>query len=170
MTELTALAEAVTEFASRAAVKLRKQGSLAALVMVFIHTSPFRKDRSAAAQRQCQCVDQLRIRLRFLKRPWQVCGSSTNRPSTTPRPVSCCWICNRIKSSRGTRLGMMVLANTVHLMSSWMAGTSDLDVAQWKVASAGLQGDRSVWSMKQDNVHLSLHHLPGRHTNSKSLS
>jgi DNA polymerase V len=42
--ELADLSEAVTEFASRAAVKLRKQGSLAAQVMVFIRTSPFRKD------------------------------------------------------------------------------------------------------------------------------
>ena len=43
--ELTDLSEAVTEFASRAAVKLRKQGSLAGQVMVFIRTSPFRKDQ-----------------------------------------------------------------------------------------------------------------------------
>jgi DNA polymerase V len=42
--ELADLSEAVTEFASRAAVKLRKQGSLAGQVMVFIRTSPFRKD------------------------------------------------------------------------------------------------------------------------------
>ena len=38
------LAEAVTEFASRAAEKLRKQSSHAAEVLVFIRTSPFRKD------------------------------------------------------------------------------------------------------------------------------
>ncbi len=37
------LAEAVTEFASRAAVKLRKQGSLANQVLCFIRTSPFRQ-------------------------------------------------------------------------------------------------------------------------------
>ena len=38
------LNEAVTEFASRASEKLRKQNSLAAEIMVFIRTSPFRKD------------------------------------------------------------------------------------------------------------------------------
>jgi DNA polymerase V len=43
--ELADLSEAVTEFASRAAVKLRKQGSLAGQVMLFIRTSPFRKDQ-----------------------------------------------------------------------------------------------------------------------------
>lgn len=44
VTELHHLAEAVTEFASRAAVKVRKQGSLAGQVLVFIRTSPFRQD------------------------------------------------------------------------------------------------------------------------------
>lgn len=45
VTELSDLSEAVTEFASRAAVKLRKQSGKAGQVMVFIRTSPFRKDR-----------------------------------------------------------------------------------------------------------------------------
>jgi len=44
VTALVDLNEAVTEFASRAAQKLRKQGSLAGQVLVFIRTSPFRKD------------------------------------------------------------------------------------------------------------------------------
>jgi DNA polymerase V len=43
ITELHQLTEAVTEFASRAAQKARKQGSAACQVLVFIHTSPFRK-------------------------------------------------------------------------------------------------------------------------------
>lgn len=42
ITELPQLIEAVSEFASRAAEKARKQGSLASQVMVFAHTSPFR--------------------------------------------------------------------------------------------------------------------------------
>lgn len=44
VTELSDLQEAVTEFASRAAVKLRKQGSQAGQILVFVRTSPFRKD------------------------------------------------------------------------------------------------------------------------------
>lgn len=44
ITELVDLNEAVTEFASRAAAKLRKQGSLVGQVLTFIRTSPFRKD------------------------------------------------------------------------------------------------------------------------------
>lgn len=42
VTELQPLIEAVSEFASRAAEKLRKQGSLAGELLVFCHTSPFR--------------------------------------------------------------------------------------------------------------------------------
>jgi DNA polymerase V len=44
VTELSDLIEAITEFASRAAQKLRKQNSAAGQVLVFIRTSPFRND------------------------------------------------------------------------------------------------------------------------------
>jgi DNA polymerase V len=44
VTELHHLAEAVTDFASRAAFKVRKQGSLAGQVLVFVRTSPFRQE------------------------------------------------------------------------------------------------------------------------------
>jgi DNA polymerase V len=43
VTRLEDLMEAVTSFASRAAEKLRKQDSHAGQVLVFLHTSPFRK-------------------------------------------------------------------------------------------------------------------------------
>lgn len=42
VTALAPLVEAVSEFASRAAEKLRRQNSLASEVLVFAHTSPFR--------------------------------------------------------------------------------------------------------------------------------
>lgn len=42
VTELLPLVEAVSELASRAAEKLRKQGNLARQLLVFCHTSPFR--------------------------------------------------------------------------------------------------------------------------------
>jgi DNA polymerase V len=42
VTELPALTEAVSEFASRAAHKLRRQSGLAGQLLVFAHTSPFR--------------------------------------------------------------------------------------------------------------------------------
>ena len=42
VSEFVPLAEAVTEYAGRAAEKLRKQGSLATMLQVFAHTSPHR--------------------------------------------------------------------------------------------------------------------------------
>jgi DNA polymerase V len=44
VTQLPDLVEAVSEFASRAAEKLRRGESLAGQVLVFVHTSPFRRD------------------------------------------------------------------------------------------------------------------------------
>ena len=43
VTEVQAIVEAVSEFASRAAEKLRQQGSVAGAVQVFFTTSPFRE-------------------------------------------------------------------------------------------------------------------------------
>jgi DNA polymerase V len=52
VTELNDLLEAITEFASRAAEKLRKQNSQAGQVMALIRTSPFRKqDKQHSAYR-----------------------------------------------------------------------------------------------------------------------
>lgn len=48
ITKLADLVEAVSEFASRAAEKLRKQGGKVGQVLTFVHTSPFRKQ-----DRQC---------------------------------------------------------------------------------------------------------------------
>jgi len=44
VTDLASLTEVVTAFSSRAAEKIRKQHSLASVVLVFVRTSPFRKD------------------------------------------------------------------------------------------------------------------------------
>jgi len=52
VTQLSDLLEASTEFACRAAAKLRKQDSHANQIMVFIRTSPFRKhDQQHSAYR-----------------------------------------------------------------------------------------------------------------------
>lgn len=55
VTELSDLIEAITEFTSRAAEKLRRQNSQAGQLMAFIRTSPFRKkDRQHSAYRTIQ--------------------------------------------------------------------------------------------------------------------
>jgi DNA polymerase V len=43
ISEITPLIEAMSEFTSRAAAKLRRQSSLAGQILVFAHTSPFRR-------------------------------------------------------------------------------------------------------------------------------
>ncbi|HEU6456571.1 MAG TPA: DUF4113 domain-containing protein, partial [Roseateles sp.] len=60
------LIQAVTEFATRAAEKLRKQDSHAAQVMVFVRTSPFRKkdaqySRSTVVPLRRPCADTVAI-------------------------------------------------------------------------------------------------------------
>lgn len=61
LTHLVDLGEAVTKFASRAAHKLRAQGSLAGQVLVFIRTSPFRPEaqfsRSISMPLSRPCAD-----------------------------------------------------------------------------------------------------------------
>jgi DNA polymerase V len=53
VTELVDLQQAVTEFACRAAEKLRRQKGHAAQVMVFIRTSPFRKQDAQYSRSAC---------------------------------------------------------------------------------------------------------------------
>ena len=53
VTELFDLQQAVTEFACRAAEKLRQQGSHAAQVLVFIRTSPFRQKEAQYSRSVC---------------------------------------------------------------------------------------------------------------------
>ena len=53
VTELVDLQQAVTEFACRAAEKLRKQKGHAAQVLVFIRTSPFRKQDAQYSRSAC---------------------------------------------------------------------------------------------------------------------
>jgi len=151
VTELSALAEAVTEFASRAAVKLRKQGSLAALVLVFIRTSPFRKDpqysRSITVPMRRPTSDTaaiLEAALAGLRAIYQL-------------------------GFNYAKAGVMLLELQSDLIQQgeldWDDDTgkdrgrlmSSLDTLNHrfgrgtvKMASAGLQGERRVWSMKQE--------------------
>ena len=151
VTELTALAEAVTEFASRAAVKLRKQGSLAALVMVFIRTSPFRKDpqcsRSTTVPMRRPTSDTAAILeaalagLRLIYQPafnYAKAGVMLlDLQSDQVQQGELDW-----NDGAGKHRG--------HLMSSLDGLNQRFGRGTVKLASAGLQGDRSVWSMKQE--------------------
>ncbi|BCO27290.1 protein UmuC [Rhodoferax lithotrophicus] len=145
------LSEAVTEFASRAAQKLRKQSSLAGQVLCFIRTSPFRREE--------QYSRSVTIPLR--------------RPSAdTAIIVEAALTGLAAIYRRGFKLakaGVMLLdlqPDTVqqqelaleddgsHDRSRLMSTLDDLNQRYGRgtilLASAGLAGDRRAWSMKQE--------------------
>ena len=151
VTELDSLKEAVTEFASRTAEKLRKQRSLTSQVLVFIRTSPFRPD--------AQYSRSLTVPLR--------------RPTADTALVVQAALMGLEAIYRSgfkyAKAGVMVLdlqSDTVHqqeldleddnaedktrLMSALDTINQRFGKGTMKIASAGLTGDRRVWSMKQE--------------------
>ena len=144
------LTEAVSEFSGRAAEKLRKQESRAAQVLVFIRTSPFRRDDK-------QYSKSITVPLR--------------RPTSDTALISASAI-------RGLKLifkpgfkyakaGVMLLdlqdasveqgeldldepvEDRSRLMETMDAINHRCGRGSLQVASAGLAGDKRIWSMKQ---------------------
>lgn len=155
VTELSDLTQAVTEFASRASEKVRKQHSLASEVMVFIRTSPFRKDpqysRSIAVP---------------LRRPTADTGAIVQATVLGLRAIYC-------QGFKYAKAGVMLLdlqpdsiiqgeldlggddslediADKARLMSALDAINKRYGRGTMKMASAGLDGDRRLWSMRQE--------------------
>lgn len=151
VTELMDLNEAVTEFASRGAEKLRKQGSQAGQVMVFIRTSPFRKDPQYSR--------------------------STTAPLRRPSADTALIVAAALAGLRGiyrpdfkyAKAGVMLLdlqSDTVQQgeldfqdddaqdRGRLMATLDGLNRRYGRgtvlMASAGLAGDKRAWSMKQE--------------------
>lgn len=153
MTELADLNEAVTEFASRAGVKLRKQGSLASQVLCFIRTSPFRLDP--------QCSRSTIVPLR-------------RASSDTAVIVAAALAGLRAIYRSGFKLakaGVMLLdlqpdtvqqgelaleeedaSDTGRLMSALDGLNQRYGRGTVLMASAGLTGDNRAWSMKQERM------------------
>jgi len=151
VTQLEDLIEAVTEFCQRAAEKLRRQGSFAGQVGVFVHTSAFRKqDRQYS-----------RAMVTPLRRPTSDTGHIVHAAVQGLRAIY--------------RPGFNYAKAGVHLMdlqdssveqhelalddgvpdrSSVMGAIDDLNVRFGKgtvgMASAGLSGSRRIWTMKQE--------------------
>lgn len=151
VTELHELAQAVTEFASRAAQKMRKQGSLAAQVLVFIRTSPFRPDAQYS-----------RSTTMLLRRPSAdtavIVAAALSGLRAIYRP-----------GFKLAKAGVMLLelqADTVLQLELTLAEENGADRGRLMtvlddlndrfgrgtvlLASAGLAGNRRVWSMKQE--------------------
>lgn len=155
VTEISDLTQAVTEFASRAAEKARKQHSLAGDVMVFIRTSPFRKD----SQYSRSIVVPLR-------RPTADTGAIVQATTLGLQAIYC-------QGFKYAKAGVMLLdlqpdsvvqgeldlaeddshadiAEKVRLMSALDTINKRYGRGTMRMASAGLDGDRRVWSMRQE--------------------
>jgi DNA polymerase V len=155
VTELSDLTQAVTEFASRAAEKARKQHSLAGDVMVFIRTSPFRKDPQYS-----------RSIVVPLRRPTADTGAIVQATTLGLQAIYC-------QGFKYAKAGVMLLdlqpdsvvqgeldlddddshgdlADKVRLMSALDTINKRYGRGTMKMASAGLDGDRRVWSMRQE--------------------
>jgi len=153
--EVSGLTEAVTEFASRAAEKVRKQHSLAADVMVFIRTSPFRKD----AQYSRSIVVPLRrpsadtgaivqaavLGLQAIYRPgYKYAKAGVMLLDLQPNSVV------QGELDLGDSDCADELADKTRLMTALDTINQRFGKGTMKMASAGLDGDRRVWSMKQE--------------------
>jgi DNA polymerase V len=153
--ELSGLTEAITEFSSRAAEKVRKQRSMAGDVMVFIRTSPFRKD----AQYSRSIVVPLR-------RPTADTGAIVHAAIMGLQAIF-------QQGYKYAKAGVMLLdlqldsilqgelafeddetmediADKSTLMTALDTINQRFGKGTMKMASAGLNGDRRVWSMKQE--------------------
>jgi len=167
VTELNDLAEAITEFASRASEKLRKQNSLAGQVLCFIRTSPFRQDeqysRSITVPLRRPSADTAVIveaalaGLRAIYREgFQLAKAGVilldiQTNTVQQQELTFDFECKGLTD----RTNLMATLDKINLRHG--RGTVS-------IASAGLAGDRRVWSMKQER------RTPGYTTDWKGLA
>lgn len=153
--ELSGLTEAVTEFSSRAAEKVRKQHSLAGDVMVFVRTSPFRKDpqysRSIVVPLLRPSADTGAIvqaavaGLQAIYRPgFKYAKAGVMLLDLGPDSV----VQGELDFADGESL--QEVAEKTRLMTALDTINQRFGKGTMKMASAGLDGDRRVWSMKQE--------------------
>jgi DNA polymerase V len=151
VTQLHDLAEAVTEFASRAAQKLRKQHSLTGQVLCFVRTSPFRSDpqysRSITVPMRRPSADTALIvaaaltGLRAIYRPgFKMAKAGVMLLELQPDSMQQ----HELALDDDDVEGRGRLMETLDVLNlRYGRGTVSL-------ASAGLAGDRRAWSMKQE--------------------
>ena len=151
ITQLHELAEAVTEFASRAAQKLRKQRSLTGQVLCFIRTSPFRSDpqysRSIIVPLRRPSADTAQIvaaalaGLRAIYRPdYKLAKAGV--------------MLLELQSDSVQQQELALEEDDVVERCQLMATLDGLNLRYGRgtvsMASAGHAGDRRAWSMKQE--------------------
>ena len=150
ITELADLNEAITEFASRAAVKLRKQRSLVNQVMCFIRTSPFRDDPQFSASTTVPLrrpsadtsviVAATLFGLRAIYQPgFKLAKAGVMLLDLQPDTLQQGEL--NLEDDHGT--------DTLRLMSAFDTLNQRYGQGTIVMASAGLAGDRRAWAMKQ---------------------
>jgi DNA polymerase V len=152
ITELHHLIEAVTEFATRAAEKVRKQHSQTAQVLTYIRTSPFRKDdkqysRSVVTPLRRPTSDTTAIikgALQGLKYLYQ--------PGYNYAKAGIMLLDLQSDSQHQAELDLEEgdsEEDRSRLMIAMDSLNQRFGKGTLKTASAGLAGERRVWSMKQ---------------------
>ena len=151
VTELHELTEAITEFASRAAQKLRKQHSLAGQVLCFVRTSPFRSDpqysRSITVPLRRPSADTAHIvgaalaGLRAIYRPdYKMAKAGV--------------MLLELQSDSVQQQDLALEDDAVVDRGNLMATLDGLNLRYGRgtvsMASAGLAGERRAWVMKQE--------------------
>jgi DNA polymerase V len=151
ISQLRDLVEAVTEFASRAAEKLRRQNGRTAQVMTFVHTSPFRQQdkqysRSITVPMRRPTADtalivQAAVRgMQSIYRPgYNMAKAGVHLLDIHDGEVEQCELA--LGDDRTDRSELMTAID--HLNGRYGRGTIT-------VASAGHAGDRRAWVMKQE--------------------
>jgi DNA polymerase V len=148
---LAPLREAVSEYASRAAARLRQQGSHAGQVLVFVHTNPFRRSerqyaRSITVPLRRPCDDTAALAaaaLRGLAAIWQP-GYRIHKAGVILLDLQDAGVeqGELALEDDGARGGAALMATLDRLNDRFGRGTVQL-------ASAGLGGDARGWTMKQ---------------------
>ncbi|MBC7377729.1 MAG: DUF4113 domain-containing protein [Burkholderiaceae bacterium] len=151
VTELRDLEQAVTEFASRAVEKLRRQGSVACQVMTFIRTSPFRPEpqysRSIMVPLRRPSADTaviVRAALAGLRAIYQA-GFKLAKAGVMLMDLQDDAVQQGeldLEADEGTNRSQLMAALDT-LNQRYGRGTL-------LMASAGLGGTRRVWTMKQE--------------------
>jgi DNA polymerase V len=151
ITELNHVVEAITEFASRAAEKLRKQNSLAGQIMVFVRTSPFRPE----AQYSRSIVVPL---LRPTSDTGELVKSAVTGLRAIYRPgfklAKAGVMLMKLQDGAYEQLELDLendrSCDRSKLMSAMDAVNQRFGKGALHVASAGMAGDKRMWSMKQE--------------------
>ena len=151
VTSLADLSEAVTEFASRAAHKLRGQGNLTGQVLVFVRTSPFRPEpqysnsiimplRRPSADTSVIVAAALRSLHAIYRSGYQLDKAGVMLLDLQPNTL----LQTELDLQRDEAIDRRRLMTAMDALNQrYGRGTVQM-------ASAGLPGDRRAWTMKQE--------------------